>query len=66
MRSDQKKNKIKLNPSSSIKSIINYYYGLRSNVVHRGKDVFGDIDRISLAFEELVEIVERLINQHHR
>ena len=66
VRSDEKNNKIKLNPSSSIKSILNYYYGLRSNVVHRGKDVFRDSDRISLAFEELVEIVERLINQYHR
>ena len=65
VRSDQKNNKIKLNPSSSIKSILNYYYGLRSNIVHRGKDVFGDIDRINLAFEELVEIVERLINQYY-
>ena len=66
VRSDQKDNKIKLNPSSSVKSILNYYYGLRSNVVHRGKDVFGDIERISLAFRELVEITEELIKQHQK
>ena len=66
VRSNEKNNKINLNPSSSIKSILNYYYGLRSNVVHRGKDVFSDIDRITLAFEELVEIAEKLINQHYK
>lgn len=64
VRSDQKDNKIKLNPSTSVKNILNYYYGLRSNVVHRGKDVFVDIERIRLAFRELVEITEELIKQH--
>ena len=64
VRSDREKDNLKLNPSSSIKKILDYYYGLRSNMVHRGKNVFGDIDRIGYAFDELYQIVDGLIKLH--
>jgi hypothetical protein len=65
VRSDRDKEKLKLDPNSSIKKILEYYYGLRSNMVHRGKDVFGDINRIENAFNELHQIMTEIIRIHH-
>jgi len=64
VRSDREKDQLKLNSASSIKKILEYYYGLRSNMVHRGKNVFGDINRISDAFDELYQLVEAIIKIH--
>ena len=64
VRSDREKEQLKLNSASSIKKILEYYYGLRSNMVHRGKNVFGDINRISDAFDELYQLVEVIIKIH--
>ena len=64
VRSDKEKEQLKLNSASSIKKILEYYYGLRSNMVHRGKNVFGDINRISDAFDELYQLVEAIIKIH--
>ena len=64
VRSDREKEQLKLNSASSIKKILEYYYGLRSNMVHRGKNVFGDINRISDAFDELYQLVEAIIKIH--
>ena len=64
VRSDKEKEQLKLNGASSIKKILEYYYGLRSNMVHRGKNVFGDINRISDAFDELYQLVEVIIKIH--
>lgn len=64
VRSDKEKEQLKLNSASSIKKILEYYYGLRSNMVHRGKNVFGDINRISDAFDELYQVVEVIIKIH--
>ena len=64
VRSDKEKEQLKLNSASSIKKILEYYYGLRSNMVHRGKNVFGDINRISDAFDELYQLVEVIIKIH--
>ena len=64
VRSDREKEQLKLNSASSIKKILEYYYGLRSNMVHRGKNVFGDINRISDAFDELYQVVEVIIKIH--
>lgn len=64
VRSDREKDQLKLNSASSIKKILEYYYGLRSNMVHRGKNVFRDINRISDAFDELYQLVEAIIKIH--
>lgn len=65
IRSDKDKEKLKLDPNASIKKILDYYYGLRSNMVHRGKDVFGDINRIENAFSELHQITTYIIKSHY-
>jgi hypothetical protein len=41
-----------------------YYYGIRSNMVHRGKEVFSDTDRISESFFELKSIFEGILKSH--
>ena len=41
-----------------------YYYGIRSNMVHRGKEVFSDTDRISESFLELKLIFENILQSH--
>jgi hypothetical protein len=64
IRSDRANDKLKLDSSTSIKKILDYYYGLRSNVVHRGKNVFEDSDRIIGAFNELYQIVDGLIKPY--
>jgi len=64
VRSDRDKEKLKLDPNSSIKKILEYYYGLRSNLVHRGKEVNGDIYRIENAFNELHQIMTEIIRIH--
>ena len=63
-RSNEIGTKEKLTPRSSIKKILNYYYSLRSNMVHRGKNAFEDIARINKAFDELYQIVDNLIKIH--
>jgi len=63
-RSDRDKEKLKLNPNASSKKILDYYYGLRSNMVHRGKEVFGDLNRIQFAFNELHQIVAEVLRIH--
>jgi hypothetical protein len=64
VRSDRDKEKLKLDPNLSIKKILEYYYGLRSNMVHRGKEVTGDIYRIENAFNELHQIMTEIIRIH--
>jgi hypothetical protein len=41
-----------------------YYYGIRSNMVHRGKEVFSDTFRISESFIELKLIFEDILKSH--
>ena len=60
--SNQSRTNVKLNSNSTPLKSLNYYYSLRSNMVHRGKDVFSDIERIDSAFDELFEITKHIIN----
>ncbi len=54
-RADQPDKKVSLNPGNPKKSL-EYYYQIRSNIVHRGKAVVRDYDRIKNALEELLSI----------
>ena len=60
--SNQSRTNVKLSGNSTPHQSLNYYYSLRSNMVHRGKDVFSDLERIDSAFDELLKITKYIIN----
>lgn len=64
-RSDSINDKLVLNKTNSAKKTLEYYYGIRSNMVHRGKDAFVDYVKISGAFLELKMIFEIILENHN-
>jgi len=63
-RSDKINEVLTLDRHKGAKRNIEYYYGIRSNMVHRGKEVFSDTFRISESFIELKLIFEDILNSH--
>jgi hypothetical protein len=63
-RSDKINEVLVLNRDKGAKKIMEYFYGIRSNMVHRGKEVFSDIFRISDSFLELKLIFEEILKCH--
>ena len=63
-RSDKLNVALVLNKSKGAKRILEYYYGIRSNMVHRGKDVFSDTAKVANSFFELKSIFEKILDAH--
>lgn len=63
-RSDKINEVLTLDRHKGAKRNMEYYYGVRSNMVHRGKEVFSDTDRISESFFELKSIFEDILKSH--
>ncbi len=63
-RSDKINEVLVLNRDKGAKKIMDYFYGIRSNMVHRGKEVFSDTFRISDSFSELKLIFEEILRAH--
>lgn len=63
-RSDKINEILVLDKNKGAKKIMEYYYGIRSNMVHRGKEVFSDTFRISDSFVELKLIFEEILKCH--
>lgn len=63
-RSDKINEVLVLDNRKSPKKNMEYYYGIRSNMAHRGKEVFSDTFRISDSFEELKFIFEEILKSH--
>lgn len=63
-RSDKINEILVLDKNKGAKKIMEYYYGIRSNMVHRGKEVFSDTFRISDSFGELKLIFEEILKCH--
>jgi hypothetical protein len=63
-RSDKINEVLILDRHKGAKRNLEYYYGIRSNMVHRGKEVFSDTDRISESFFELKLIFEYILKSH--
>ncbi len=59
-RADQPKCKRVLNPRSS-KKALNYYYQVRSNIMHRGKGDSSDHERVVMSLEELLPIFRKVL-----
>ena len=59
-RSDNPRTRVILDPNNP-KSAINYYYQIRSNIVHRGKAIYHDYDKLFLSINELLTITEATI-----
>ena len=59
-RSDNPRTKVILDPNKP-KSAINYYYLVRSNIVHRGKAIYDDYDILFSSINELLTITEATI-----
>jgi hypothetical protein len=59
-RTDRNNEGYELDPLDPHKSI-NYYYQLRSNIVHRGKSVNSDIERLESSLEELIKIFKDVL-----
>ena len=59
-RSDNPRTKVILDPNKP-KSAINYYYQVRSNIVHRGKAIYDDYDILFSSINELLTITEATI-----
>ncbi len=59
-RSDNPRTKIILDPNKP-KSAINYYYQIRSNIVHRGKAIYDDYDILFSSINELLKITKATI-----
>jgi hypothetical protein len=64
-RSDRINDILVLDKNKSAKKNLDYYCGIRSNMVHRGKDAFVDSIRISDAFIELKMIFETILEEHN-
>jgi len=54
-RADKPDQEVTLNPGNPKKSL-EYYYQIRSNIIHRGKAVVRDHDQIKDSLEELLNI----------
>jgi hypothetical protein len=54
--------KYTLDPNNPQKSI-RYYYQVRSNIIHRGKAVTKDFDRVKTSLEELLQIFKDLLKE---
>lgn len=63
-RSDKVNEALNLDKSKGVKKLLGYYYGIRSNMVHRGKEVFSDTDKINESFKELIMIFNNILNSH--
>jgi hypothetical protein len=63
-RSDKINEVLTLDRHKGAKRNMEYYYGIRSNMVHRGKEVFSDTDRITESFFELKSIFEDILKSH--
>lgn len=63
-RSDRVNELLILNKNKSALKNLDYYYGIRSNMVHRGKDAFVDSIRISESFIELKTIFDKILYYH--
>lgn len=63
-RSDKINEVLTLDRHKGAKRNMEYYYGIRSNMVHRGKEVFSDTDKISESFFELKSIFEGILKSH--
>jgi hypothetical protein len=63
-RSDKLNEALVLNKSKGAKRMLEYYYGIRSNMVHRGKDVFSDTEKVANSFFELKSIFEKILDAH--
>tara|TARA_B110001450_G_C17626891_1_gene483539 strand:- start:272 stop:1138 length:867 start_codon:yes stop_codon:yes gene_type:complete len=63
-RSDEVGKRITINSQSTAYKRLQYYYGIRSNMVHRGKDVFRDIEIIENAYNEVKLIFEHILKSH--
>jgi hypothetical protein len=63
-RSDKVNEPLSLDKTKGVKKILGYYYGIRSNMVHRGKEVFSDTDKIKESFHELIMIFKNILNSH--
>jgi hypothetical protein len=63
-RSDKINEVLVLNRDKGARKIMDYFYGIRSNMVHRGKEVFSDTFRISDSFLELKLIFEEILKCH--
>ena len=60
-RADQPDKRVSLDPGNPKKSL-EYYYQIRSNIVHRGKAVVGDYYRIKDSLEELLNIFRYVLD----
>ena len=63
-RSDKLNEALVLNKEKGVKRILDYYYGIRSNMVHRGKEVFTDTDKIQESFIELNFLFTEILTLH--
>ncbi|SVE34666.1 uncharacterized protein METZ01_LOCUS487520, partial [marine metagenome] len=59
-RSDNPRTRVILDPDKP-KNAINYYYQVRSNIVHRGKAIYNDYDILYSSINELLKITEATI-----
>lgn len=61
-RADRPQERLSLDPKDPEESL-SYYYQIRSNIVHRGKAVPQDHDRVRQSLEELVVIFDHVLNR---
>jgi hypothetical protein len=45
------------------KNSLNYYYQIRSNITHRGKNVYRDHETVEKSFNELFEITKFILEK---
>lgn len=64
-RSDSRNSFESISKKKGVKGALNYYYGIRSNVAHRGKSFFMDFERIESSLSELKLIFEKILNIHN-
>lgn len=61
-RADKPAERIRLDAKNP-DACVEYYYQVRSNLVHRGKAVIDDHERVKLALEELVGIFDQVLQR---
>ena len=54
-----------ISKKKGVKGALNYYYGIRSNVAHRGKSFIMDFERIEASLNELKLIFQNILNTHN-
>jgi hypothetical protein len=64
-RSDSNARFESISKKKGVKGALNYYYGIRSNVAHRGKSFDMDFKRIESSLLELKLIFEKILNIHN-